>query len=254
LWFAACAAYLCPVKIALLGYGKMGLEIEKIAAQRHHQIVHTFTTKNPADLDRLKDADVVIEFTRPEACVQNLKLCFAAGVPVVTGTTGWYAELAHVKAACNQTHGALFTATNFSLGVNIAYFINRILAKIMAKQDGYSAGITEIHHTRKLDAPSGTAISLAEGIIDNNPRFNGWELGENTAKSGALPIHALREGDVPGTHVVQYNSDIDRIEIKHEAHNRKGFALGAVLAAEWLADKKGIFGMQDMLKFDALIK
>lgn len=247
-------SYLCPVNIALLGYGKMGVEIEHVLAKRGHAVVHTFTSSNPADLERLKDADVVIEFTRPEVCVQNLKMCFAAGVPVVTGTTGWYKEWDHVKKACDQTQGTLFTATNFSLGVNIAFFMNRILAKIMAKQEGYTAALTEIHHTRKLDAPSGTAITLAEGIIENNPHFNGWILEEKPAQSGALPIHAIREGDVPGTHVVQYNSDIDRIELKHEAHNRKGFALGAVLAAEWVANKKGIFGMADMLNFDALIK
>jgi 4-hydroxy-tetrahydrodipicolinate reductase len=242
------------VKIALLGYGKMGLEIEKIAAQRQHQIVHTFTSNNPPDIERLKDADVVIEFTRPGVCVPNLKLCFAAGVPAVCGTTGWYSEFEHVKIACAQKNGALFTATNFSLGVNITFFINRMLAKMMAKQNGYAAGITEIHHTRKLDAPSGTAITLAEGIIENNDRFNGWVLAENLAETGSLPINALREGDVPGTHVVQYNSSIDRIELKHEAQNRSGFALGAVLAAEWIFGKKGIFGMQDMLNFDALIK
>lgn len=252
--FISQCPYLCLVKVALIGYGKMGLEIETILAKRGHAVVHTFTSSNPADSERLKDADVAIEFTRPESCVANLKLCFASGVPVVTGTTGWYEELEHVKKACLQTGGALFHATNFSLGVNIAFYVNQLLAKIMAGQEGYAAGITEIHHTRKLDAPSGTAITLAEGIIGNNPHFTEWKLAEGLAQSGALPVHAIREGEVPGTHVVQYESAIDRLELKHEAFNRKGFALGAVLAAEWILPKKGIYGMRDMLNFDALIK
>lgn len=239
------------MKIALIGYGKMGLEIEHVLASRGHSVVHTFTSTNPPDLERLRDADVVIEFTRPEAVAANLRMCFAAGVPVVTGTTGWYSQFDAVANACRVANGALFTATNFSLGVNITFYINKVLARIMASQKAYKAGMTEIHHTRKLDAPSGTAITLAEGIIENNPSLNGWCLAGAEDEAGKLPIEAIREGDVPGTHVVRYDSEIDRIELTHIAHNRKGFALGAVLAAEWLHGKKGVFGMSDMLNFEA---
>lgn len=244
--------YLCEVKIALLGYGKMGLEIEKICDQRNHTVVHRFNRQHLPTPESLQEADVVIEFTNPESARENILSCFDAGVPVVTGTTGWYQHFDEIKRICAEKNAALFTATNFSLGVNITFFINKILAKIMAGQNGYKANITEIHHTRKLDAPSGTAITLAEGIIENNQAFSGWKLDSTMAAEGLLPIHAIREGDVPGTHIVRYQSDIDSLSLTHEAHNRQGFALGAVLAAEFVAEKKGVFGMHDMLNFETL--
>jgi 4-hydroxy-tetrahydrodipicolinate reductase len=240
------------VNIALIGYGKMGLEIEKIAISRGHQIVQKFNSTHVVTPALLDGVDAAIEFTRPETVIQNLDICFAAGCPVITGTTGWYIHFNEVAKRCEDSDSSLFYASNFSLGVNIAFYLNELLAKIMSHHPDYKAEITEIHHTRKLDAPSGTAITLAEGLLKNNPKYSAWALAENNLAPDILPIIARREGDVPGTHVVQYSSDIDNIEIKHEAHNRRGFALGAVLAAEWLVGKKGVFSMPDMLNFDTL--
>jgi 4-hydroxy-tetrahydrodipicolinate reductase len=241
------------VKIALIGYGKMGKAIEKIAHEMGHEIVGKFGRSAPPSISALKPADVAIEFTQPELAPKHIALCKAAGIPVVVGTTGWYAHFEDIKQQFHS-EGALFTATNFSIGVNITFYVNRVLAGIMNRYPEYAAGITEIHHTQKIDAPSGTAISLAEGIIKENLSFDNWELSneEKQAFGGKIPIHAVRENDVPGTHTISWNSAIDNISITHLAHNRQGFAKGAVLAAEWIIGKQGVYSMEDMLNFESI--
>jgi 4-hydroxy-tetrahydrodipicolinate reductase len=238
------------MNIALIGYGQMGKEIEKIAISRGHKIVLTIDKNNIEDFNsnNLSNVDVAIEFTRPESSVNNYKKCFENNIPVVSGTTGWLDKLPEVIKYCENNNSAFFYASNFSLGVNIFFELNKKLAQMMSPFDDYSVKINEIHHTRKLDAPSGTAITLAEGIISNINKFDSWRNSEKT-NSNELPVISFREGDVPGTHEIIYDSDIDTISIKHEAKNRKGFALGAVLAAEFLKGKRGIFGMSDLLKF-----
>ncbi|MDA9563849.1 4-hydroxy-tetrahydrodipicolinate reductase [Flavobacteriales bacterium] len=231
------------MKIALLGYGKMGKAIEQIALKRGHSIAAK-TNEMVGDV-LLSDADVAIDFSVPTAAVQNIKKCFAVNVPVVVGTTGWYQHFAEVKELCEKENQSLFHATNFSVGVNIFFEINKKLAALMNPQTDYEIEMTEIHHTQKLDSPSGTAITLAEGILDKIDRKNNWV--EDIRKEGQLTIKAEREGDVPGTHVITYENEIDKIEIKHEAKGRIGFATGAVIAAEWLVGKKGIFTMKDLL-------
>ena len=238
------------MNIALIGYGQMGKEIEKIAISRGHKIVLTIDKNNIEDFNsnNLSNVDVAIEFTRPESSVNNYKKCFENNIPVVSGTTGWLDKLPEVIKYCENNNSAFFYASNFSLGVNIFFELNKKLAQMMSPFDDYSVKINEIHHTRKLDAPSGTAITLAEGIISNINKFDSWRNSEKT-NSNELPVISFREGDVPGTHEIIYDSDIDTISIKHEAKNRKGFALGAVLVAEFLKGKRGIFGMSDLLKF-----
>jgi 4-hydroxy-tetrahydrodipicolinate reductase len=218
-----------------------------------HEIVGKFGRSAPPSISALKPADVAIEFTQPELAPKHIALCKAAGIPVVVGTTGWYAHFEDIKQQFHS-EGALFTATNFSIGVNITFYINRVLAGIMNRYPEYAAGITEIHHTQKIDAPSGTAISLAEGIIKENLSFDNWELSneEKQAFGGKIPIHAVRENDVPGTHTISWNSAIDNISITHLAHNRQGFAKGAVLAAEWIIGKQGVYSMEDMLNFESI--
>lgn len=232
----------------------MGREIEQIAVSRGHEVIHRFDADNVPQTETLRQADVAIEFTGPEHAVSNLEMCLNAGIPVVCGTTGWYAQYDQVRNNCLEKNGALFTATNFSIGVNILFYLNRRLSTIMQSYPEYACGIEEIHHTRKLDAPSGTAISLAEGIIESNSHFSKWSLSDDfkLANAAELPVHAKRIDDVPGTHTISWNSDIDRIDITHTAHNRKGFAGGAVIAAEWIIGKKGVFKMTDMLNFDNL--
>lgn len=235
------------MKIALIGYGKMGKAIEKIAIDRGHEIVFTVTSQNanytPKDLNQ---ADVAIEFSLPEKAIDNIEKCFAAHVPVVVGTTGWYEQFNEMVAKCEMEKGGLFHATNFSVGVNIFFEVNKKLAKLMDNHPDYRINMTEIHHTQKVDEPSGTAISLASQIIDNVERKHAWKLGEN-GMSVEIPIKAEREGQVPGTHIINYENEIDLITIKHEAKNRQGFALGAVLAAEFMFEKTGVFTMSDML-------
>lgn len=231
----------------------MGREIEKIALQRGHSICGKFTTTNPATKENLAECDVVIEFTVPHAAAKNIELCLESGKPVCVGTTGWYDDLPALTEECENQNGAMLTATNFSLGVNITFFMNKILAKIMNNFPEYSTKITEIHHTKKLDAPSGTAISLAEGIIKHHNNYTDWKLKENAELPSTLPITALREGLVPGTHLVEYSSSIDTLTLKHEAHTREGFALGAVLSAEWIIERKGVYTIEDMLNFEAYI-
>ncbi|MDN3672117.1 4-hydroxy-tetrahydrodipicolinate reductase [Flavobacterium branchiarum] len=232
------------MKIALLGYGKMGQVIERIALERGHEIVLKKDQFNT--YEGLETANVAIDFSVPSAAVANISACFNNNVPVVSGTTGWLEHYDEMIALCNEKKGGFISSSNFSLGVNIFFELNEHLAKIMAKFDNYKVDMEEIHHTQKLDAPSGTAISLAKGVIENS-NYTNWTLDE--AKSTEIHIEAKRIGTVPGTHTVTYNSDIDSIEIKHTAHNREGFALGAVMAAEWLAGKQGIFSMKDVLEF-----
>jgi len=242
------------MNIALIGYGKMGKIIEQIALERGHSISFVVTSANKDfKSEELKNSDVAIEFTRPEFAVKNMHRCFEAKVPVVVGTTGWYDKFDAVKKCCTEHNGTLFHATNFSLGVNIFYEINKQLAALMSPQTDYKAKVEETHHTEKLDAPSGTAISIVEGIIANHQAYNSWKLAEENFELSTLnfqlPVIAHRLPNVPGTHTVTYESGIDKIEITHEAKNRKGFALGAVLAAEFVHNKKGIFTMKDLLKF-----
>jgi 4-hydroxy-tetrahydrodipicolinate reductase len=230
------------MKIALLGYGKMGKVIERIALERGHEIVLKKDEFNT--YDGLSTADVAIDFSVPTAAVDNISNCFNTGVPVVSGTTGWLEHFDQMVALCNEKQGAFISSSNFSLGVNVFFELNEYLAKIMAQFDSYKVTMEEIHHTQKLDAPSGTAISLAKGVIENSNYAN-WTLDQ--AKNNEIHIEAKRIGDVPGTHTVTYNSVVDSIELIHTAHNREGFALGAVIAAEWLAGKKGIYTMKDVL-------
>ncbi len=230
------------MKIALLGYGKMGQVIEKIALQRGHEIMLRKSIED--SFDGLENADVAIDFSAPDAAVENISTALKLGIPVISGTTGWLSEYENMVQLCKEKNTAFISSSNFSLGVNIFFELNEYLAKIMSKFDAYKVGIEEIHHTQKLDSPSGTAISLANGIIKNSS-YENWTL-ENPM-SNDIVIDAKRIENVPGTHTVSYNSDVDLIEIKHLAHNREGFALGAVIAAEWILGKKGVFTMKDLL-------
>ena len=231
------------MKIALLGYGKMGKVIERIALERGHEIVLKKDEFNT--YDGLSTADVAIDFSVPTAAVSNISSCFNNNVPVVSGTTGWLEHFDEMIALCNEKQGGFISSSNFSLGVNIFFELNEYLAKIMSQFDSYKVSMEEIHHTQKLDAPSGTAISLAKGVIENSNYAN-WTLDE-AKNNNEIHIEAKRIGDVPGTHTVTYDSIVDSIELKHTAHNREGFALGAVIAAEWLAGKTGIYIMKDVL-------
>lgn len=238
------------MKIALIGYGKMGKTIEQIALSRGHQIVSIVDINNPEEFqsDNFKSADVAIEFTTPATAFDNYMKSFAAGVPVVSGTTGWLDRIGEIKDKCANEGKTFFYASNFSIGVNIFFALNKHLAKIMNNFPAYDISMTETHHIHKLDAPSGTAITLAEGIIENIDRKERWTL-ETAQQPTDLPIHAIREGEVPGIHEITYESDVDYISIKHDAKSRAGFALGAVVAAEFTAGKTGFLGMDDMLKF-----
>lgn len=233
------------MKIALLGYGKMGKVIERIALERGHEIVLKKDEFNT--YEGLSTADVAIDFSVPTAAVDNISNCFHANVPVVSGTTGWLEHYDEMIALCNEKKGGFISSSNFSLGVNIFFGLNEYLAKIMNQFDSYKVSMEEIHHIHKLDAPSGTAISLAKGVIENS-NYSEWTLDD--AKNNQIHIEAKRIGEVPGTHTVNYDSAIDSIEIKHTAHNREGFALGAVIAAEWLAGKTGIYTMKDVLNLN----
>ncbi|WP_266365649.1 4-hydroxy-tetrahydrodipicolinate reductase [Tellurirhabdus rosea] len=240
------------MNILLLGYGKMGRTIEQLALQRGHTIAGRIDLSNRADMDALgrDDVDAVIEFSSPEAAVDNLKYCLQKGWPVVCGTTGWLSHQAEIEELTRQTGGAFFYASNYSIGVNLFFRLNKVLAQFMRNYPSYHVSMTEVHHTEKKDAPSGTAITLAEGILENLPHKNRWAHQAADSHGNAadeLPIESLREGTVPGTHVIRYVSDVDTLEIRHEAHSRQGFALGAVVAAEWLAGRSGIFGMDDLL-------
>ncbi|GAL75753.1 4-hydroxy-tetrahydrodipicolinate reductase [Nonlabens ulvanivorans] len=232
------------MKIALLGYGKMGGQtIERVALERGHDVV-TRIGRNDS-IEDIQKADVVIEFTAPDSAVSNIKFCADMGLPVVCGTTGWNEELQEVTDYINSKNGTLVHASNFSLGVNLFFELNRKLAAMMAPYEEYRISMEEIHHTEKKDAPSGTAVTLAQGISEFT-RLNKWHLGTDS-ESDSLPIDAQRIEDVKGTHSIHYSSIIDDIEIKHTAHSRDGFAIGAVIAAEWITKHKGIFTMKDVL-------
>lgn len=238
------------MNIALIGYGKMGHEIEKIALQRGHNIVSIIDMNNLEEFNSpaFKSADVAIEFSTPDSAIQNYRKCFEVGVAVVAGTTGWLEHLDEVKRACAEQGKTFFYASNYSLGVNIFFALNKYLAKIMNNYPSYEVKMEEVHHIHKLDAPSGTAITLAEDLIKEVDRKERWSL-EVEEKQTDLPIHCIREGEVPGIHEIIYESEADIITIKHDAKSREGFALGAVLAAEFTNGKKGFLGMGDMLKF-----
>lgn len=245
------------MNIALLGYGKMGRLIEKFALQRGHHIHLIVDENNRSDIGiaDLEGADVAIDFSRPEAAVANIDLCFEANVPIVVGTTGWYHHLNDVKKRCLDGNKTLMYGSNFSIGVNVFFHINKLLAAIMNPYKQYDVQVEEIHHTQKLDAPSGTAITIAEGILENTDSKTEWinnlvgEGEEIIPKSQQLLIESHRIDDVPGTHTVLYSSEVDQIEFKHTAHSRAGFALGAVVAAEWTAGKTGFYQVTEMFNF-----
>lgn len=230
------------MKIALLGYGKMGKAIERIALEKGHEIV---LKKSISDsFDGLEKADVAIDFSAPDSAVYHISECFNKGIPVISGTTGWLEEYEDIAKLCQEKKGSFIYGSNFSLGVNLFFLLNEKLATMMNAFPGYKVEIEEVHHTQKLDAPSGTAISLANQIIENSP-YTSWQLGQT--QNQTIGIEAKRIENVPGTHSVFYKSAIDEIEIKHTAHSREGFALGAVMASEWIIGKKGIFTMKDVL-------
>lgn len=230
------------MKIALLGYGKMGQVIEKIAQERGHQIVLKKSIQD--NFDGLEHADIAIDFSAPDSAVAHISECLNRGIPIVSGTTGWLDQYDQMTQLCKDKNGGFIYGSNFSLGVNLFFLLNENLAKLMQGFSQYEVVLHEAHHTQKLDAPSGTAISLANQIIENSA-YTSWELG--TTKGNTIGIVADRIENVPGTHSVTYKSPIDEIEIKHTAHNREGFALGAIIAAEWLIGKKGVFSMKDVL-------
>lgn len=230
------------MKIALVGYGKMGKIIDEISQNRRHEVVARL--KETPTKESLNDADVVIEFSNPEAAFENIKVCLENKIPVICGTTGWLDKKAEIERIAVEQNSAFLYGSNFSLGVNLFFALNEKLAKLMNNVDEYQCQLEEIHHIHKKDAPSGTAISIAEGIIENS-KYEAWKLGETKDKE--LGIFAIREDEVPGTHSVFYRSEVDEIEIKHTAFNRNGFALGAVIAAEWIVGKQGVFSMKDVL-------
>ncbi|MDE5773325.1 MAG: 4-hydroxy-tetrahydrodipicolinate reductase [Muribaculaceae bacterium] len=239
------------MKIAIIGYGKMGHIIEKTARERGHHIVAIIDQDNTADFasHEFKSADVAIEFSRPDAAVENILASFAAGVPVVSGTTGWKEYLPEMKSICDKGEGTLLWSSNFSIGVNIFMAVNRYLSSIISRYPQYRPALEETHHIHKLDHPSGTAITLAEELIANDDNIKSWEEIELTdAPSDVLPVHAIRRDEVPGIHTVCWDSPVDTITISHSAKSREGFALGAVMAAEWLVGKQGYYTMSDFLQ------
>jgi len=245
------------MNVVLLGYGKMGQLIEKFAVKRGHEVVLIVDEHNRPEITAgdLTGADVAIDFSTPHAALENINLCFEADLPLVVGTTGWYERIEEIKETCQRDDRSLLYGSNFSIGVNIFFHINRMLAKAIAPYKQYDVQVEEIHHIHKLDSPSGTAITIAEGIIENNSAKSSWvnELvgssEEVIAKPNELLIESLRIEEVPGTHTVLYSSEVDQIEFKHTAHNRDGFALGAVVAAEWLQGKKGFYQVTDIFDF-----
>ncbi len=246
------------MKIALLGYGKMGQIIARFAAERGHEVVLKINEDNLQDLtiENLQKADVAIDFSAPNAAVSNIYKCFDANVPVVVGTTGWYGNLQEIKNDCLSSNNAVLYGSNFSIGVNLFFHLNKVLAKMMNNYPAYEVQVEEIHHTQKLDAPSGTAMTIAEDIIDEIDRKTEW-LNEvvgtpipDVIKNEQLLIESHRIENVPGTHTVVYSSEVDEIEIKHTAHSRAGFALGALVAAEWLQNKQGFYNIADVFNFN----
>lgn len=240
------------MNIALIGYGKMGKAIEKVAEERGHKVVLICNSELSVHYADFTDVDLAIEFTEPGLAVGHIEFCIEQNIPVVVGTTGWYDQLEEVSDKVNSNNGSLLHATNFSIGVNIFFEINKKLAELMSTTNEYKVSVEETHHLQKLDSPSGTSISIADDILSNNTNYMSWVLGKNEvpfSNRNQFPLTSYRKPDVPGHHKVSYNSEIDRIEISHEAHSRKGFALGAVIAAEYLINQKGVFQMKDVLKF-----
>ena len=239
------------MNIALIGYGKMGKAIEEIAISRGHSVVVKFNSQNPLESSQLRTTDVAIEFSQPDLALKHIKLCADGQIPIVVGTTAWEEHLPEIINHIDKREASLIYSSNFSIGVNLFFEMNKHLARLMNDQTEYEASITEIHHTQKIDAPSGTAVTLAKDLISNHPTYSSWKLtgqSENMEKSD-LPISAIREENVPGTHLISYTSEIDTLTIEHQAHNRKGFALGAVIAAEFIHKKQGVYTMSDILKF-----
>jgi 4-hydroxy-tetrahydrodipicolinate reductase len=236
------------MKIGLIGYGKMGKAIEKIAKDKGHEIVFALRGDIPPTKEELDSSEVCIEFTGPESAFTNLKACIDSGTPVICGTTGWLEQMSELEDYCKANNGAFFYASNFSVGVNIFFTLNEQLARIMNQFEQYDITMEEIHHTAKKDAPSGTAISILDGITENNQNKSQWHLG-HAVKNDSIPVNVKRIDPTPGTHSVTYSTSIDAIEIKHTAHSRDGFAQGSLTAAQWLIGKTGVFGMKDMLKF-----
>lgn len=230
------------MKIALLGYGRMGKVIERIALERGHEIVMRKDSENT--FDGLENADAAIDFSIPDAAVGNITACLERNIPIISGTTGWLEKYPDMAELCQQSNGAFIYGSNFSLGVNIFFELNTYLAKMMSRLKEYKVSMEEVHHTQKLDTPSGTAITLAKDIIAHSD-YSSWAIGN--PKENEIFIDAKRIEGVPGTHTVTYDSDVDSIEIKHTAHSREGFALGAVIAAEWLVGKTGVYSMKDVL-------
>ena len=240
------------MNIALIGYGKMGKVIEDIAMARGHKITEKINSSNPINEANFSDTDIAIEFSTPSFVIQHIEFCVNNNIPVIVGTTAWNEQLDFVKELVLERNGSLLYASNFSIGVNIFFDVNRRLAKLMSNQTDYDVAIEEIHHLQKLDAPSGTAVSIANDLLFENKNLNSWVHEEEkppNVKSGQVRVTSYRKKDVPGTHIIKYTSEIDEIELKHTANNREGFALGAVVAAEWLVNKKGIYTMQDVIKF-----
>jgi len=239
------------MNILLLGYGKMGQLIGQLAEERGHTLIGKINIDNVAELDQINPelVDVAIEFSQPEAAVSNIRWSIEKGIPIISGTTGWLEKKPALNELTIQKNGAFFYASNYSIGVNIFFKVNQYLAKLMNETNGYEVSIEEIHHTEKKDAPSGTAITLAEGIIDSHSSFSSWHLSGKENPKNSLEISSKRIDPAPGTHIINYSSAIDSIEIKHTAHSRKGFALGAILVAEWIQGKKGVLSMDDFLSF-----
>jgi 4-hydroxy-tetrahydrodipicolinate reductase len=235
------------MKLGILGYGKMGKAIEQVAINQGLEIAWRMRRDDVLSPDQLRTANVVIEFSRPEAALENVMLCLRAGLPVVSGTTGWLDQLPEAQKFCLDNGGAMLWASNFSVGVNLFFALNRRLSELMAQRPEYAATLTETHHVHKLDAPSGTALTLVNDLISNTLRYTDWSLAPTSPRPDQVPITAIREGEVPGTHLVRWQSAVDEISIEHKAHSRAGFAAGAVLAAQWLVDKKGVFEMGDVL-------
>ena len=236
------------MKIVLFGYGKMGKEVEKIALERGHELILRIEKNEEYDISK---ADVAIDFSVPSAAFNNITSCFKKNIPVISGTTGWLEDYEKAVTICKKNNGSFIYASNFSIGVNLFFELNDKLSRIMNSNNNYYPSIEEIHHTKKLDAPSGTAITISEQTIKNSSTKE-WSLHTNRAKvdKEIIPISSKRIKDVPGTHIVAYESEIDSIEIKHTAHNRKGFAHGAIIAAEWLINKNGVYTMKDVLNLD----
>lgn len=239
------------MNIALIGYGKMGKIIEEIAVSRGHSIIAKSNSQHPITEIDFSEVDVAIEFTAPSYAVKHIEHCIKHDTPVIVGTTAWVDEMDYVKDIVSQNNGSLLYASNFSIGVNIFFDINRRLAQLMDGQNDYLPSVQEIHHKEKIDAPSGTAVSIANDMMLSNDNYSSWihqkDVAPNVQK-GQIAVTSFREDGVPGTHIVDYSSEIDTIEIKHIAHNRKGFGLGAVIAAEWIVGKRGVYTMQDVIK------